>query len=174
METLLALDPGLTTGWALFDKDGRVIQMGEVQYGPKLANFLHWQEPDIYVIEQFRVRTKRAGKANQMRYIKEFDEVPAARAIGAIEIYAIWSNKPVYFQEPSAMGAASQMFGLPLNRSHQLNAALHGLFWLHKNRGLLPKADFLPLPEEPKRSTRVVTLGEGESMTKAWKRARKR
>lgn len=175
MEVLLALDPGQTTGWALFDMQGTVLRMGESAYPDKLYNLLTCDIPDIYVVEQFRVRTRRAGEEKNMRYVQEFDLVPAARAIGAIETWAVHNNRPVYFQEPTIMSRSAQMFGLPMNRSHQLNAALHGLWWLHHNRELMPMERPIIPNEEPIRgSTQIVSLGEGESMRKALRRAKKR
>lgn len=173
MELLLALDPGETTGWALFNVEGAIQRMGEAKYGKPLKQMLFDTVPDYIVVEQFRVRTRRAGEANKMRYVKEFDEVPAARAIGFIESRAIELGLEVYFQEPNVMESASKMFGLPLNRSHQLNAALHGLFWLHKWRRLTPKDRLVvPVTDPVTRDTTIITLKEGDSLAKALKRKR--
>lgn len=169
METFLALDPGEMTGWVLFNTHGVPMQMGEAHYSKGLKELLDTWRPDFYVVEQFRVRTK--GNNNQkVRRVAEWDIAPAARAIGKIELRAEDFGRPVYFQEPSIMSRSAQLFGLPLNRKHKDNAILHGLWWLHQNRGLMPKDRPVEVIREPRRSTVVVPVQGLGGISKALKK----
>ena len=52
---LLSLDLGLTTGWALLDEDGVVLNCGDVEqerYKEWLKGFIYEWEPDASVVEK--------------------------------------------------------------------------------------------------------------------------
>jgi hypothetical protein len=154
--------------------EGKPLQMGEVAYD-KLARYLaEFAEVKFYVVEQFLVRTRRAGDAGKMRYVKEWDPVPAARAIGKIEGQAELLAAPVYFQNSSLMREAAQMFRLPLNRSHRMNAILHGLHYAHVHLGLMPDREPLKLDDSGPSPATVIAVPANSSMHAAWKKAARR
>lgn len=135
----LALDPGQTTGWALFDTTGKPIQMGEVQYEELAALLEEYHPIDFFVVEEFMVRTKYSH-AGRKHHVAEFDKAIAARAIGKIEARAELIRVPVHFQQSNILEGAGMMFGYK-KKGHKkdvISAVLHGLHYAHINFGLLP------------------------------------
>lgn len=163
MGNYLAWDPGETTGWALFNGAGVCQAIGEATYGRKLWFTLMGHHPvDFYVYEEFRNRPR--GK-KEMRYMKYWDKVIAARAIGFIEMRAIMLDIPVYPQEPAIKPLTAQAFNLPNDRDHMMNAVLHGLHYAKANLGLLPGEHLttaVQKPIEPRHTTVVTASGLGD------------
>lgn len=168
----LALDPGQTTGWCLFDTDGKPLQMGEVQY-EELAMLLEEYHPiDFFVVEQFMVRTK-SSKAGKNHRVAEFDKAIAARAIGKVEARAERLGVPVHFQQSSILEGAAGMFGIK-RRSHQkdvLSAVLHGLHYAHIHLGLAPTVKDWSSAEDDTPAQTVVVAMDGMSFKQALKQA---
>lgn len=174
MKTYLALDPGKTTGWALFNDLGKPIQMGYAKYGRELHDLLMEVTPTLcYVVEEYRNRTEDLGREHNMRYAPRWDLVIAARAIGYIDMRAQMLNLEVKYQNSSIMPDAAKAFGLPYNRNHMLNAVLHGAFYAWKDLGILPPDRPIAITEEQVCSTRVVPIASYGGLGKAWKQSKK-
>lgn len=176
MEAYLALDPGKTTGWALFSLDGKPIQMGYVEYGPKLFTTLMMIEPKFYVVEEFMLIDKETARRNRINhYTQKWDKVFAARVIGAIEQRAAYLNVPVHFQRPIILKTASNAFGLSLTKfnklQHPIDAILHGAYYAWKNMGILPVDLGMTQPHfEEQRETTVVTMDDYSQISKLTKK----
>lgn len=143
----LAIDPGETTGWALFD-DFEVVDAGQeelVLFIDEVAEGLgvgRLGDPTIYagygpfagverlVIERFALYPwviKEGGL--------DFDEVRTAQGIGALKFIARHANIPVTMQpatikEPAQAGGARELFYRPLHENrHQNDAIMHGWYY---------------------------------------------
>lgn len=172
--TYLALDPGETTGWALFNMQGIPIEMGYVQY-QELFYFLESSTPGFFVVEEFMLVDKDTAIRNKINhYTRKWDKVYAARAIGAIEYRADILGIPIHFQRSSILTSASQAFGLSLTKfkkaQHPVDAVLHGAYYAWKELGILPPERSLELHEEQERSTLVIPLDSYSGLKKAFKK----
>jgi len=168
----LALDPGQSTGWATFTLLGKPIDMGVVAYSSDLYCFLQNLEPEFVVCEEFRLRTettdKRTGK--KLHFTPKWDKVVAARAIGMVEARTLELCIPLHMQQPSILPTASQAFGLPHKKAHQLDAALHGFYYAWRRLGILPPARSITVIEEAPSKTKVVTVTSLSEIAKAAKK----
>ncbi len=90
-QRLLALDPGGTTGWAVFD--GTVLEDAGQQKldGLGLQGLVHRVRPDVIVLENYRIYRQKA-----MSHIGS--EVLPARLIGALELIAESRHIPLHLQ----------------------------------------------------------------------------
>jgi hypothetical protein len=115
---LLAVDPGRTTGVALF-VDGQFVQGREVKFHQLEA--LMDLEPDEIVIEAFRMTTKHHG----VNYSDPLE------AIGVMRWLALKAGIPFHLQSPSVLASRHARTAQTLHRSvHVRSAATHGLYWL--------------------------------------------
>lgn len=134
---ILAIDPGVTNGWAVFTGDGKVQEFGQGDL-TELYNFCtHFElvfgsEPSTVIIESYRVLpTARSLKANVG------SKLETVEAIGLIKSFALGWNCTVVEQEPGIKKIASMWTGIkvPGNHaeSHRFDAMLHGFYFLIKN-----------------------------------------
>lgn len=134
---LLAIDPGETNGWALFNGEGNIIEFGQgniQQLHKYLSNIdeVHGSEPSTVIIESYRVLpTARSLKANVGTKVRTVE------SIGIVRSFAMTWNCTIVEQEPGIKKIASMWTGLqpPSNHkySHQVDAMLHGYYYLIKN-----------------------------------------
>lgn len=139
---VIALDPGETTGWALFF-DHELINSGEISEG--LDGFLEFNLPwaDVIVVEDFVVEPGFVGRA------------VASEVIGAVALEArrfrpkVWLLRQSRSDKATITGGSlteSQRFEWLRERgfsgsSHELDAITHGLIHLkrRRNRNALKK-----------------------------------
>jgi len=128
--TILGIDPGKMTGWALLDDTGKLVDMGQVSY-PGLYEWLdslHYI--DIYVIENFRIRPGVNFSWQEMDTIK---------AIGAAEFRAYQKGAHVVKQEPANYTVGAKWAGIQIPKdhsiSHQAVAYAHAVFYSVKVLG---------------------------------------
>lgn len=125
----LCLDPGETTGWALF-KGPRLVEAGEFRVtSPLLFDHLVGQQrPGVIVCENYKVYGHRA-----QQHIGS--EVPTIRYIGYIQFVAAAHNLPLVFQMAyQAKGFVKDQrliqLGLWHESKHARDAIRHGVYWL--------------------------------------------
>lgn len=174
METYLVLDPGETTGWALFNFQGKPIQMGGVEYGAELFDFLQEMVPNFYVVEEYMLRTARVGRQQGIKYTKEWDKVITARAIGAIEARARELRREVIFQQPSIKSATAPKYGLPLtglrSAQHPIDAIIHGYYYAEKRLGIPPPYNPVPVTPVKVEPVRIVQINDYSELKRAMKK----
>jgi hypothetical protein len=165
----LACDPGETTGWVLFENDQPVGTSNSPR--PQFAQVLVNTDVDYYVVENFRMFP---GKAKALI----FNEMVAARVIGEIEHVARNHNRPIHFQMSEILNRAYPKFGYERKKGkHQLDALMHGLWYLHKDdppdaSEQLPSQHKAPDGERPvRRPTRVAQISGYEGLAGAWRKA---
>lgn len=141
---LLAIDPGETSGLALFQGNGKPFWMEQARGAESLHKFLMGIEkdwgsvPDTVVIELYRVLpTQHSIKANVGSKLKTVE------AIGIVKSFCMTWDAKVVEQEPSIKNIAKKWTNIkvPSNHkdSHQFDALLHGYYYLIKSGALDPR-----------------------------------
>ena len=88
---ILAIDPGDTTGWALF-VDGTLAEWGHVGGNfTTLETLIKTARPDVLVVEEYRIYGWRAKQHS-------WSDVPTLRLIGAIQMLAAQQRMPIVMQ----------------------------------------------------------------------------
>jgi len=127
----LAIDPGLTSGWATFTDEGAVIEWGQF----KMAELTQWlndyltSDLTAVIVEDY----KNHGWTQQ----KKWSRNDTSKIIGKIELMGELRNVPVHLQPNTAKRIGYMWAGLgeaPTNHtiSHQFDAVAHGVYWLVK------------------------------------------
>lgn len=124
----LALDPGLTTGWAEFDDLGSLMGFGQVKEKDLtdfLTDHLHSDLKEV-ICEDYR----NHGWMQQ----KKWGRNETSKIIGKIELLAELKNVPFVLQ-PNTVKSIGYMWGgitAPSNHSisHQYDAYAHGCYRL--------------------------------------------
>lgn len=140
---MIAFDPGKATGWALF-KDGVLEDWGICQSLPEFTKFLQhyvstYGRPDKIVYENFIVFKQKAHK-------QAGSKMEAPQAIGQIKLWAAmlgFKESELASQMSSILGIAQKWSGLRVDsvshdRSHNIAAYNHGVYWLVSNDMMLP------------------------------------
>ncbi len=119
---ILALDPGKTTGWALFSNKGVLVNSGEIP-DDFVMNWIEAIEPTIIVIEDFKINpAKRQGGS----------DVPAAQVIGAVKAYCKWQRAKLVLQSNTIKPIAYKWAGLR-TKSHAHDAVAHGWYYCQRS-----------------------------------------
>lgn len=141
MTTFLALDPGVTTGYAIFDHDEydfELIESGQIQYS--LEGFIDkwisaaFGSVDYVVCESFSLREGLYGVNLAPTYV-----------IGALEALVVtdrWHGKPpidIIYQEPKLKPLCDddRLKKLGLHKKgmpHRNDAVRHGIIHLRNNK----------------------------------------
>jgi len=129
----LALDPGLHTGWCLWDAKGVFIDMGTIHGERELHDFLASLPTaiEVVIIEEFRLFKNKA-------LAQTGSKMPAPKAIAQIETFArLWNARIV--KQQSSIKANAEMLtgqstkGMPHSQTHVIDAFNHGEYFLIKN-----------------------------------------
>lgn len=133
-ERLLCLDPGITTGWALFDGLD-LVDGGQwsTEYPADLANAIAALHSEAHLhrllFEEYRIRGNK---------FKEHvgSEVPTIQNIGAIKVVADelgipWAKQSAGMAKGFATDVKLRRWGLyQPNQRHFVDAIRHGCYWL--------------------------------------------
>lgn len=127
--TVMAFDPGDSTGWAVIEWPN-IIEFGTV----KKDNVFSWLtevRADVFVVENYRIRpTSKSGWSHQ------WSDAFALQVIGGIKLVGALRQVPVHLQEPAIKPVASGLTGLPYVKNkkgqHHMDAALHGFYYYIK------------------------------------------
>lgn len=131
---ILAIDPGLTTGFAAFNDKGYPFATGTINEpgGLKEANLrthVTWfkklkNRPQTIVLEQFRVRP--GGETNGQRVI-------ASEVIGVVRTWAILNSIELVMSEPANLKDVCLLAGIVMpkqhSKTHVPSAIAHGTFY---------------------------------------------
>lgn len=132
---LLAIDPGKSTGWCMF-QDG--IANGQFGILRSLDALIDWfdsyfndhDEPDLIVVEQYTLYKSKA-------LIQAGSKMETSQAVGAIEYFARRHKIPVVYQKADILKIASMWTGVDHDKnhanSHHMAAYQHGMYYLITN-----------------------------------------
>ena len=125
----VAFDPGLTTGWAVFD-DGKLVNKGQTKFLELLTELDGLPVPNLVVYEDFQLLPHKA----KAQIGSKFETI---QAIGMIKAYAHKHKCGVVVQRPGVKKIAEKWTGVrpPKNhaQSHWVDAFNHGAYHLIKN-----------------------------------------
>src|SRR6478735_1980723 len=140
-ERLLAIDPGIHNGWAVFEK-GVIKDLGSVDGVEAFDVWLHNVVPDKYghidvvVIEDFRLFR---GKAKQ-QIGSRFETV---QVIGLVQSWARRNKAELVKQGSDILAIAPKWSKMPMPKnhanSHHVSAYNHAFYYLVKNDMRLPE-----------------------------------
>jgi hypothetical protein len=157
--TLLAIDPGETVGWAIYDGP-RKVDGGQTDWGQfpdLLAQALEvgwapdvsavpgcpesWFEVSEIVIEDFVIYPPDVGPGPPPYW----DQVITARVIGAIAWIAEAAHVPVHYQgakikSDALASAAAEDFARPLHENrHENDATMHAVYFTSRLAAASPE-----------------------------------
>ena len=126
----LAIDPGLTSGWATFNDQGVVIDLGQFKYEERnnvLKDLIHENLKEV-IVEDYR----NHGFTQQKRWSRN----ETSKLIGVIETYCTIKNVPIVLQPNTVKAIGYKWAGIkpPSNHSisHQYDAVAHGTYRLQQ------------------------------------------
>ena len=126
----LSFDPGKTTGWAMFDGNGQIIQYGQASLDELIDLTEEWARvwPISTIIYESFVLFRH--KARQQTGSK----MEASQAIGIIKTLARKTDATLVEQDPTIKSLAQKWTQLkPIGdhaQSHWVDAFNHGAYWL--------------------------------------------
>lgn len=143
MTHYLAIDPGHTSGFAIFDSKGEVVDYGQF-YMDKVVTELKqlFDQYDFHtvIVEDYR----NYGHMQQ----KKWSRNDTSKIIGKIETLSELNEVKVVLQGAHVKPIGYKWAGLkeaPANHSisHQFDAIAHGVYWLQQN-GIRPVGHSIP------------------------------
>lgn len=137
MKYYLSIDPGGTTGFALFDSAGMLVKMGKIKGGDKFLDQLEEMVKEYefitWILEAYR---NRPGTTHS-----NWSKNETSQHIGAIKRIARKAGIPVHEQEPSPclpIGLKFLGMGSTYKKDEHVpddvSALAHGTYYLRKNR----------------------------------------
>lgn len=132
--TYLAFDPGHTTGYAIFNNEGDIVDWGDLKGLRELSAFLGTQDrPNGVIYEEYRVRGDRGGISANVG-----SRLETVQAIGVIKAKCFeWEIEPV--EQPAQIKKIAEMWSKHKptgshDKSHKVDAFNHGVYYLVKNK----------------------------------------
>lgn len=129
---IIGIDPGTHCGWAIF-QDGANESLGVLNGDAEIWEFIAGNEPDIWVVENYKLRPYGTGG---MKYTHAWSELFTVRVIGAIQYKAFISKQQFVVQEPTikrpAMAMLSGKVYQKKSNQHALDAYLHAYYFMNK------------------------------------------
>ena len=128
----LAIDPGKTTGWAAYTKEGVLIQLGKIKGEDKFLDWLETQSPHEAIVEVYR---------NRPGWHNSWSTGPTQQHIGAIKRTLRkkgLTTRQIHDQEPSpCLDIGCKWAGIPNTKGKHLDDAFaahaHGTYYLISN-----------------------------------------
>lgn len=132
----LAIDPGGTTGLAMFNLDGGFEEMTDCKAG-EIIEVLSTLDPKEVIIETYRPLPKS-------RFPKQHVNPQTIQLIGNVQAWCQINRRPLHGQDRAIKPTAYKWAGKkPLPKSnplnHQLDAFVHGVYFLQKHKGVIFK-----------------------------------
>lgn len=124
----LALDPGGTTGYAVFNETGDLEGIGEVFNRDELRDLLNDTKPTLVICEDWKTNPNISFGNNRMETV---------RIIGQIEEWCSTHNTIIVLQPNTIKSIGYRWAGKSKSKnkalSHRLDAYVHGVYYLQKN-----------------------------------------
>ena len=135
---ILSVDPGDTTGVAIFDDKGFLVQRGQYDFN-SLIDMLatYWRGMDTILVEDYRLRKGKQAAQTGSRF-------QAVQIIGALKYHAHIRGAELILVDVQAKTLGSMYSGIkpPSNHkmSHEIDAQNIGVYWLVKENIIEPPA----------------------------------
>lgn len=129
MTKLIAIDPGLNTGWAIFT-DGALSDTGITRGEEDIWDFL-WNQrtANIWVVEDYKIRP-----VSKHGWQQTWSSVFPAQVIGACKLISNRAGSKLILQQPGILLPAARLMGLKNwtkeSSKHNIDAMLHGHYYL--------------------------------------------
>lgn len=134
---ILVVDPGDTTGYALFYDDGELYEKGQADFNKMLemlSNVIHIER---IVVEDYRLRAGKQAQQTGSRF-------QAVQVIGALKYHAYLHNIEFELATVQAKTLGSMYSGVKPpsdhKKSHEIDAYNIGIYWLVDNKVIEPPA----------------------------------
>lgn len=133
----LSIDPGQATGYACFDKQGKLLDFGILRTEQAFFRFLKEIDdpPTLIICEEYKLFQRKAIQQSG-------SDMVASRMVGALEYFAFLHSTPIVFQPASIKKIAEMWSGKPAPKnhaeSHGIDAYNHGIYYLQKNNIIRP------------------------------------
>ncbi len=126
-----AFDPGGTTGYAVSDERGKLVDYGQLRKGELMVFLDQLKDPTFILAEEFLIDPKHNFSYNPMETI---------RILGMLEYSAHVLQVPFILQSRTIKSIGYKWAGLPVPKdhslSHQTDAWAHLVYYNHKKLGL--------------------------------------
>lgn len=131
---ILVVDPGDTTGYALFTEEGELKEKGQANFD-KFLDVIALDKYDRIVVEDYRLRAGKQAQQTGSRF-------QAVQVIGALKFAAYLNEVPFELANVQAKTLGSMYSGVkpPSNHklSHEVDAYNIGIYWLVANNIIEP------------------------------------
>lgn len=126
----LAIDPGLTVGWATFDEAGNGITMGQVRM-EQFYDMLVGCKSQVIIMEDYMKNPQHFKHVE-----RDWSKLETVRVIGAVEFYCKLTGKQLVEQPNTIKPIAYMWAGLQPSKNHKISheqdAYVHGVYYLQK------------------------------------------
>jgi hypothetical protein len=123
---ILVVDPGDTTGYALFYDDGELHKKGQADFD-KFLDVIALDQYDRIVVEDYRLRAGKQAQQTGSRF-------QAVQVIGALKFAAKLREIPFELENVQAKTLGSMYSGVKPpsdhKKSHEIDAYNIGIYWL--------------------------------------------
>lgn len=135
---ILSVDPGDTTGIAIFDDQGFLVQRGQYDFKTLIEMLSgNWRRMDTILVEDYRLRKGKQAAQTGSRF-------QAVQVIGALKYHAhLWAAELILVDvQAKTLGAMYSGIKPPSNHklSHEIDAHNIGVYWLVKENIIEPPA----------------------------------
>ena len=131
---ILVVDPGDTTGYAVFEEDGEFVDKGQADFD-KFLDFLMASTFTRIVVEDYRLRKGKQAQQTGSRF-------QAVQVIGALKYLARQERIGIDLVNVQAKTLGSMYSGVKPpsdhKKSHEIDAYNIGIYWLVANDIIYP------------------------------------
>lgn len=135
---ILVVDPGDTTGIALFTEEGELVEKGQHKFDCLLEEMsVKYRKASTIIVEDYRLRKGKQAAQTGSRF-------QAVQVIGALKYHAyLWGIEFLLVDvQAKTLGAMYSGVKQPSNHklSHEIDAYNIGIYWLVKENIIAPPA----------------------------------
>jgi hypothetical protein len=134
---ILVVDPGDTTGMALFSETGELAERGQYNFDKFMEFISVHRDISLIIVEDYRLRAGKQAQQTGSRF-------QAVQVIGALKYYAYIRGAEFTLVDVQAktLGAMYSGEKPPSNHklSHQVDASNIGIYWFVKENIIEPPA----------------------------------
>jgi hypothetical protein len=133
---ILVVDPGDTTGYAIFKSNGELFEKGQADFS-KFLEVLYNSVCSRIIVEDYRLRAGKQAQQTGSRF-------QAVQVIGALKYHAYIDDVQFELASVQAKTLGSMYSGVKPpsdhKKSHEIDAYNIGIYWLVDNKIIEPPA----------------------------------